>query len=346
MKLALSALAERLGLPLAGSDCEVSGVGTLESAGPGDVTFIVGAKYAPLLEKTRASAVICTPEYADKVPSALVSDNPAMDFARLLQMFSPPQGALSGVSDKAFVDDSARVDPTATVYPFAFVGPRAVLGPGTRVFPGCYVGEDCRLGADCTLYPGAVLMAGTVLGDRVMLHPGVVLGADGFGYVPREGGGREKIPQVGTVLVGDDVEIGACTTVDRAMLEKTVVGRGTKIDNLVQIAHNCVLDEDCTIVAQVGIAGSCNVGKRVIMAGQAGVADHVNIGDDVVVGPMAGVRTHIEAGKRMGGVPAHDYGTYMRNLSLAPKIPDLFKRVKQLEKELAALKAAAQGGES
>jgi UDP-3-O-[3-hydroxymyristoyl] glucosamine N-acyltransferase len=205
------------------------------------------------------------------------------------------------------------------------------------------VGEGCIIGEDCTVYPSATLMAGSVLGDRVMVHPGAVLGSDGFGYVPTEDG-RQKIPQVGRVAVEDDVEIGANTTIDRAMLDTTRLGRGTKVDNLVQIAHNCDLDEHCTIVSQVGIAGSTKVGRNVIMAGQAGIADHVTIGNDVVVGPQCGVRTDIPEGKRMGGHPAMDYGTYMRNMSLAPKMPDLFKRVKKLEKELAALKAACQGG--
>lgn len=345
MEIALSALAERLGLPLRGSDRQVSGVGPLESAGPQDVSFISAAKYAPLLKTTRAGAVICTEEFAASVDAALISANPALDFARLLELFSPPQGRFSGVSDRAFVDPGARVAEGATVFPLAYVGPGAEVGPGSRIFPGCYVGEDCRIGCDCTLYPNVTLMARTVLGDRVTVHPGAVLGADGFGYVPRPGGGRDKIPQVGIVVVEDDVEIGACTTIDRAMLEKTVIGRGTKIDNLVQVAHNCVLGENCTIIAQVGIAGSCTVGRDVIMAGQAGIADHVAIGDGAVVGPLTGVRTDIPAGMRMGGIPAMEYGTYMRNLSLAPKIPDLFKRVRQLEKALEALGGApGQGG--
>lgn len=174
-----------------------------------------------------------------------------------------------------------------------------------------------------------------------MIHAGAVIGSDGFGYVPTPYG-RQKIPQVGTVSVGNDVEIGANTTIDRAMLEQTVIGDGTKIDNLVQIAHNCELGEHCTIVSQVGIAGSTKCGKNVIMAGQAGIADHVTIGDDAVVGPQCGVRTDIADGRKMGGHPAMEYGTYMRNMSLAPKIPDLFKRVKKLEKELANLRQSGK----
>lgn len=342
MKMLLSELAAALGLALRGEDRAVSGFGTLETAGPDDVTFLANPKYAGLLATTRAGAVICTEEHAAGVrTSALVGGNPYLDFARLLQRFSPPQGCLEGISPSAFVHPEARVAEDAVVYPFAFVGEGAVLGPRTRVFPQAYVGENCTLGEDCILYPGATLMAGTSLGDRVIVHPGAVVGADGFGYVPTPQG-REKIPQVGRVVVEDDCEIGACTTIDRAMLDKTVIGRGTKIDNLVQIAHNCVLGENCTIVSQVGVAGSCNVGDGVIMAGQAGVADHVDIGSGALIGPQCGVRTHVPEGAKMGGHPAMDYGVYMRNMSLAPKIPDLFKKVRQLEKELAAVKAALE----
>ncbi|NJB68875.1 UDP-3-O-[3-hydroxymyristoyl] glucosamine N-acyltransferase [Desulfobaculum xiamenense] len=338
MEFRLSELAARLGLTLRGDDCVVTGVGTLESAGPDDITFLADAKYAALLDTTRAAAVVVDEAHAAGVGRALVSANPYMDFARILFLFTPAQGCLegTGVHERAFVHPGAEVDPTADIYPFAFVADGAKIGPRTRVFPGCYVGEGCVIGEDCTLYPNVSLMAGTVLGNRVMIHPGAVLGADGFGYVPTDDG-RQKIPQVGRVVVEDDVEIGANTAIDRAMLDRTVIGHGTKIDNLVQIAHNCILGEHCTIVSQVGIAGSTKVGRGVIMAGQAGVADHVTIGNDAIIGPQCGVRTDVEEGRRMGGHPAMDYGTYMRNMSLAPKIPDLFKRVKALEKELAAL---------
>lgn len=343
MKIALSVLAEKLGLELRGEDREVCGVNTLEAAGSDDVTFLANPRYADLVKTTKAAAVVCLDEHASLAPgAALVGANPYLDFARLLELFSPPQGCLEGVSPQAFVHPEAQVDPTADVYPFAFIGAGARVGARTRVFPQAYVGENCTVGEDCILYPGAKLMAGTQVGARVIVHPCAVVGADGFGYVPTPSG-REKIPQVGTVLVEDDCEIGACTTIDRAMLDKTIIGRGTKIDNLVQIAHNCVLGENCTIVSQVGMAGSCTVGKNVVMAGKAGLADHIEIGDDVMIGPKCGVRVSIPAGKKMGGVPAMEYGTYMRHMSLTPKIPDLFKRVKQLEKQLAALTADKEG---
>lgn len=345
MKIRLSELAAKLGLELRGEDREVSGVGTLESAGADDVTFLATPKYEHLLAQTRAAAVVCSEAHAGQVSAALVSANPYLDFARMLALFTPKQGCLEGASAQAFIHPEAEVDDAAHIYPFAFVAKGAKVGAGSRVFPGCYVGDDCVVGADCTLYPNVTLMAGTTLGDRVMIHSGAVLGSDGFGYVPTPAG-REKIPQVGNVSVEDDVEIGACTTIDRAMLESTRIGAGTKIDNLVQIGHNCTFGKNCTIVSQVGVAGSCTVGDDVIMAGKAGLADHIEIGSGAVIGPKCGVRVSVKPGERVGGHPAMPYGTYMRHMSLAPKIPDLFKRVKQLEKELAALRDARDEDDS
>lgn len=344
MQIRLSELAENMGLTLRGEDCLISGVGTLESAGPDDITFLADPKYAHLLEATQAAAVVVSEAHAGDVERALVSASPYMDFARILMMFNPKQGCLEGqgVSDQAYVHPSAELGEGVDVYPFAFIADGAKIGARTKIFPGAYVGEGCVIGDDCTLYPRCTLMAGTTLGDRVMIHPGAVLGADGFGYIPTDEG-RVKIPQVGRVVLEDDVEVGANTTIDRAMIDRTLVSTGTKIDNQVQIAHNCTIGEHSTIVSQVGIAGSTTVGKNVIMAGKAGIADHITIGDNVIVGPKCGVARDIPAGKKMGGHPAVDYGIYMRSLTLAPKMPDLFKRVRKLEKQLAALESGGQG---
>lgn len=341
----LSELAARLGLTLRGGDREVSGVNTLEAAGPLEVSFLANPKYAGLLASTRAGAVIVAEAHADSVATALVSANPYLDFARTLTLFARPQGCMAGKSDLAFVHPEAGVAGDVTLYPFAFVGARAVLAEGCVLFPGAYVGEDCVLGPGCVLYPGAALMAGTRLGARVVVGPGAVLGSDGFGFA-ESGAGREKIPQVGVVEVGDDVEFGANCAVDRAALDKTRIGRGAKIDNLVQVGHNVVLGEDCVLVAQVGISGSTKVGNRVIMAGQVGVAGHLTIGDGVVIGPKSGVPHDILPGKVVGGIPVMDRGLYLRNLALAPKLPDLARRVAAMERELAGLKAQLSKGEA
>jgi UDP-3-O-[3-hydroxymyristoyl] glucosamine N-acyltransferase len=345
MELTLSALAENLGLTLRGDDDVIRGLNTLEAAGDDEVSFLANPRYADLLATTRAAAVIVDEAHADRAPrAALVSASPYLDFARAVQLFAKPQGCLSGISELAYVHPEARLGEGCTVYPFAFIGARAVLGKGAQVFPGAYVGEDCRLGEACILYPNCTLMAATVLGDRCIVHAGAVLGSDGFGFAPTPVG-LQKIPQIGIVRVGDDVEVGANTAVDRAVLQATAIGSGTKIDNLVQIGHNVEMGANCLIVSQVGISGSTKVGDRVTMAGQVGVAGHLTIGDGATLGPKSGVPKDVPAGATMGGIPAVDKSTYMRTLALMPSFPDMARRLKKLEKELAALTARLdQGG--
>lgn len=336
----LSELAGLLGLELRGEDRAIEGVNTLEAAGPAEVSFLANPKYTHLLATTRAGAVIVAAEHADAVPCALISANPYFDFGRTLALFSKAQGSLSGVSDMAFVHPEAELGAGCTVYPFAFVGPRAHIGAGSVLFPGVYVGEDCHVGSGCLLYPNAVLMAGTEIGSGCILHAGVVLGADGFGFA-RTDFGIQKIPQVGTVRLGNDVEVGANSAIDRSVLGVTCVGDGTKIDNLVQIGHNVEMGRNCLIVSQVGISGSTKVGDDVTMAGQVGVAGHLSIGNGVTLGPKSGVAKSIPDGETMGGAPAVDKSTYMRTLTVMPKLPDMYKRIGKLEKELEELKKLA-----
>lgn len=334
----LAEIARLLNLPLKGGDVEISGVNTLESAGPHELSFLANPKYADQLAATGAAAVIVRPEHAEEVRRALVSENPYRDFGRALALFAAPQGAWRGVSPLASIDPTASLAEDVTVYPFAFIGPRAVIGAGSVIFPGCYVGEDCRIGSGTTLYPNAVLMAGVEVGDRCIIHPGAVLGADGFGFARTETG-IEKIPQVGRVSLGDGVEVGANSAVDRAALDATRVGSGTKIDNLVQIGHNVRIGQNSLIVSQTGVSGSTRIGSNCTLAGQVGVAGHLHIGDNVTLGPQAGVAKDIPANRIMGGSPAVDQGTYMRTLALMPRFPELFRRLSSLEKALAAQNA-------
>ena len=333
----LSAIAAALGLTVQGSgDPEITGVNTLESAGPDEISFLANPKYLPMLKSTRAGAVIVSPEHAGEVALALVSKTPYQDFGRVLSLFAVCQGSCTGVSDRAFVHPEARLGKNVTVYPLAFVGPRSIIGDGATLYPGVYVGEDCVVGAQTVIYPNAVLMAGTVVGEKCIIHPGAVLGADGFGF-SRTPAGIMKIPQTGTVLLGDRVEIGANTAIDRAVLAKTTIGDDTKIDNLVQIGHNVVIGRENFLVSQVGIAGSTKIGDGCTFAGQVGVAGHLTIGDNVTLGPQAGVAQSIPSGKIMGGSPAVPQGTFMRTMALMPRFPDLFKRITRLEKIIERL---------
>ena len=332
----LSEIAALLGLPLRGDDVEIRGVNTLEAAGPDEVSFLANPKYAPLLASTRAGAVIVHPEHTDVPRRALVSSHPYRDFGRVLALFARPQGSFAGVSPLACVDPKAELCSGVTLYPFVFVGPRARIEDGAVLFPGVYVGEECVVGEGAVIYPNAVLMAGTCVGKGCIVHPGAVLGADGFGFARGESG-IQKIPQVGRVVLGDNVEVGANAAIDRAVLDRTSIGDGTKIDNLVQIGHNVRVGRNCFLVSQVGISGSTTLGDNCTLAGQVGVAGHLNIGDNVTIGPQSGVPRDIPGNCTVGGTPAVDQTTYMRTLALMPRYPELFKRLAKVEKLLAEL---------
>jgi len=229
-----------------------------------------------------------------------------------------------------------------TIFPNAFVGPRVRIGTGTVIFPGVFLGEEVQVGAQCVLHPNVVVREGCRLGDRVILHAGVVIGSDGFGYAG-SGDQRVKIPQTGIVVVEDDVEIGANTTVDRATLGRTVISRGVKIDNLVQIAHNVIIGEHSVIAAQAGIAGSTRIGKNVTLAGQVGVINHVQIGDGAMIGPQSGIPKSVPAGAVLsGGIAAAPHHEWLKVMTLLPQLPKLWSTVRSLEKRVAQI---IKGGE-
>jgi UDP-3-O-[3-hydroxymyristoyl] glucosamine N-acyltransferase len=331
----LSEVAGKVGLTFSGHDIEVTGVNTLVSAGAGEIAPLLSRKYLPQLGATNAGAVLCEESYAPQGRCCLVTKNPKLDWARIVALFAKPQGCLNGVSPQAYIHPQAQLAQGVTVYPFAFVGARAVIGAGATLFPGVYVGEDCQVGAGATLYPNCVLMAGTVLGENVTIHAGAVLGSDGYGYA-QSPNGHVKVPQVGNVVIGRDVEIGANTAIDRAALESTKVGDGTKIDNLVQIAHNVETGKHCLIISQVGIAGSTKLGNGVVLAGQSGLRDNITLGDGVQVAAQSGVGQDLPPGFIAGGSPSMDAGTYLKVSLTLPKLPELMRRVKRLEKAAKA----------
>lgn len=337
----LSEIATRAGLQWTGPDSEITGVNTLESAGETELSFLVNPKYAPLLSSTRAAAILCMEEYAGQVRSALVSRAVYTDLAKIGALFARPQGTLTGVSELASVDPGAAIGADVTIYPHAFVGPGAVIGDGCTLFPGVYVGEGCSLGKGCMLFPNVVLMSDTTLGDNVTVHAGTVLGADGFGYAQGPMG-HIKIHQIGRVDIGDNVEIGANSCVDRAALDVTRIGRGSKVDNLVQIAHNVVMGEHCLAAAQVGISGSVKVGNGVVMGGASGYKDNIEIGDGAMIGGRGGVTNSLKPGAQVSGYPHMDIRTFLRVSAGLPRLPDALKRIRKLEKQVQALTEALE----
>ncbi|GHV53923.1 UDP-3-O-acylglucosamine N-acyltransferase [Deltaproteobacteria bacterium] len=333
MEITVSAIAEKLGLSYRGADLVITGVNSLDDASPSEISFLANPKYAHILPATRAGCVIVTEDYADKVKCALISSNPYGDFGRTLALFAKKQGDFSGVSPDAFVHPEATLGENLTIYPFAYIGPRAVIGKDTVIFPHCYVGEDCVIGVGVTLYPNTVLMAGTKVGNFSLIHAGAVLGADGFGFA-RTPRGIQKIPQTGTVTLGDNVEVGANSAIDRAVLGVTRIGDDSKIDNLVQVGHNVVVGKECFLVSQVGISGSTRIGDKSTLAGQVGVAGHLTIGSNVTIGPQSGVAHDIPDGVTCGGSPSVEGKTYLRTLATMPKLPDMYKRLLRLEETI------------
>lgn len=316
---------------------EIRDVADLASAGPEHVSFLANPKYRDDFLKTRAGAVLVTEAVADAPTTIVVCTSPYLALARIATHLHPAPSYPAGVEPGAFVHAEARVDPSATIRVGAVVEAGASVGPRSIVSPGSYLGPQAIVGADCLLYPGVHVLGRCRLGDRVILHAGVVVGSDGFGYAPDPSGRRHKIPQVGVVVLEDEVEVGANTTIDRATFGETRIGRGTKIDNLVQIAHNVVLGDDCVVVSQSGIAGSTRLGNRVVMGAQGGVAGHIHITDDVMLGARAGVVSSIDEPGIYSGLPVVPHRQWLKALVAQQSVPELRHRVRELERRLEEL---------
>ncbi len=339
----LARLAEALGATLEGDAARVvTGVAPLETAGPAQVSFVSNRKYQRLAESSRAGALV-VPRDAGGLPGALLRvDSPQAALITLLRLFHPEPATTPGIDRSAVVADGARVDPSAAVGPHAVIESGAVIGARSRIGALCFVGANAVLGDEVWLYPTAVVQNGVRIGHRVIVHPGAVLGADGFGYA-FDGSAHRKIPQVGGLRVEDDVEIGANTTIDRGTLGDTVIGRGTKIDNLVQIGHNCEIGEHVILVSQVGISGSCRIGNRAILAGQVGLADHVTIGEGAILTAKSGVPSDVPAGEVWGGIPSRPSAEARRIWAAEAMLPELIRKVRALEKRVRELEGKRDG---
>ncbi len=324
----------------------VTGLNGVDLARAGDLTFVDSDKYLPLLKSTLAAVVLVRSAVSDCRATQVVVAEPNVAFNRILAKVvdAADRDRLrgdGGVHPSATVHPSAKVDSTAAIGAQAVICPGASIGPRSVVGPLTYVGHGSTLGADCILHPGAVVMHGVTLGDRVTLQPNCVVGSDGFGYAKNDRGHYEKIPQVGGVLIGDDVEIGSSTTIDRGRFAPTRIGRGTKIDNLVQVAHNVILGEDCILVAHCGVAGSSELGDRVTIGAMTGVTGHIKIGNDVGVAAMSGVSKGLDPGQNYLGIPAKPILEGSKIRLSAEKLPALLAKVRELEQRLAKLESAS-----
>ncbi len=334
----LGQLAELVGGKVVGDPSVViTAVNSLEEAGPGDITFLSNPKYQRHLYTTRASAVLVSPEYSDLHVNLIQVADPYFALQQIMvELYGYRRQPTGGVHKLANVSPQARLGEGVTVCPFATVEAGAVVGPRTVLYPCAYVGVNARVGADCVLHPNVVVYDHCILGDRVILHAGTVIGQDGFGFATH-GGRHHKIPQIGIVRVGDDVELGANCAVDRATIGQTVIGSGTKFSDLVAIGHGTVIGEHCLLVAQVGIAGSVTLGNYCVLAGQVGVAGHLKIGDQVTMAAKAGVINDVPAGQTVMGQPAIEISKAKKNYVAFVQLADLRDKIRQLEQRIREL---------
>lgn len=339
----LKQIADRLGCAVHGDETlEITGLAGLEHATASELTFLANPKYAPKVRSSSAGAILVS-EALDGAPMAcLVSKNPYLDFARALEFFYHPPRPAPGIHPLAVVADSARIGENASLGPFVYVGEHVSIGRNAVLHAGVVIYEGAEIGDDFYAHSHSVVREFCQVGDRVILQNGVVIGGDGFGFAHNADGSQYKIPQSGRTVIEDDVEIQTLTSVDRATVGETRVKRGAKIDSLVQVGHACVVGEDNIVCAQAGLAGSSILGKRVVLAGQAGVSGHLTIHDGAIVYAQSGVGGDVKPGAVISGSPAFDNREWLRAVTAFPKLPELLKTVRQLEKKIARLEASSK----
>lgn len=333
----LGELATLVGGELRGpSDLVISGIAAVDQATSQDITFISAKRYAHLADTSRAAAFIVSPEHAGIPRPLIVVPHPYLAYARVAALFAPSLRRWPGISDQACLGQGVELGEEVSIAPFVFLGDGVKVGDRATIMAGCFIGHEVVIGADTLIYPHVAILDRCRVGERVIIHSGVVIGADGFGFVPTPQG-FHKIPQLGVVVIEDDVEIGANCTVDRGALGETRIGKGVKIDNLVQVAHNVSIGEHSIIVAQAGIAGSTKLGKGVALGGQAGVVGHIELGDGVQVGAQSGVTHSMPPGQVVLGSPARPHREFLNLNAHFSRLPEMFQRLKNLEERLQQL---------
>ena len=335
MIMKLSDLARRLGCELrGGGETEISGVNGITEAGPGELTFVANKKYLAQLPTTKAAAVILDPGAPEIELPSLRTANPYLAFAQALELFYQPYVPPEGIHSTAIIAPSARLGMHASIGPYVVIGENVVIGDHARLFAHVVVYPEVAIGHFFTAHAGVVIREGTRIGNRVVLQSGVVIGGDGFGYVPLPDGTTYKIPQSGTVVLEDDVEVGANTTIDRATVGATTVRRGAKIDNLVMIGHGCEIGESALLAAQVGLSGSTKLESGVRLGGQVGAAGHLTVGKNTLVAAQSGIPHDVPANSVIGGYPAVDIHSWRRYSAALPKLPEVLRRLQRIEQLL------------
>ena len=322
-------------------ETKVWNVARIEYGAPGMLSFLSNPKYIHYLYETQSSIVLVNEEFEPTEPvktTMIRVKNAYESFAQLLAIYQEYTGNKVGISENAYISSDAKYGDNCYIGEFAYIGERVKIGQNVKIYPQCYIGDDVVIGDNTVIYAGVKLYAMTHIGKGCIIHSGAVLGADGFGFVPQPDGTYKKIPQIGNVLVGDNVEIGANTTIDRSTMESTKIHNGVKLDNLIQIAHNVEVGENTAMAAQVGISGSTHVGKNCIVAGQVGISGHLKIADRTIIGPQAGLTKGVaQPGKSIIGSPAYDYVKFMKDVVRQRNIDKLEDKVAELEKKLEEL---------
>ncbi|MBW1987270.1 MAG: UDP-3-O-(3-hydroxymyristoyl)glucosamine N-acyltransferase [Deltaproteobacteria bacterium] len=330
---------------LVGGECQgppelrLRGIASLDRAGPDEITFITRDRYGRRADQSKAGAFVVSPQWGHLPRPLIITADPYLAYAKIAAIFAPPLRRWPGISNQAHLGQELILGQEVSIAPLVWVGNQVSLGNRVTLMPGAVVADRVNIGADTLIYPNVTILEGCSLGQRVIVHSGTVIGSDGFGFAP-DGEALVKIPQLGTVIIEDDVEIGANCTIDRGALGETRICRGVKIDNLVQVAHNVVIGENTIVVAQVGISGSTRIGKNVQLAGQVGLVGHIEIGDRVRIGAQSGVTHSIPAGQTVTGSPARPHAEFLRIMGIMARLPQLHKTIKELEKKIEALENA------
>lgn len=336
MKLTVREIADIVsGVIVGKEDAVITGVSGIKEAKSGEITFIANNKYRPLLKSTQASAVFVPRDISNTVDASLIQvDNPSLAFAKIMAIVGPePVMFNPGIDKTAIIGKNVVLGKNVSIQPYAVIEDNVEIGDGSVIGACVYIGHYTKTGKECLIYPHVIIRERVKIGNRVIIHPGTVIGGDGFGFATVKGA-HHKIPQIGTVVIGDDVEIGSNVTIDRARFDKTDIGNGVKIDNLVQIAHNVYIGENTIVVAQVGISGSTVVGKNVIVAGQAGIIGHVTVGDNAIIGGKAGVTKDVPPNVHVTGFPAREKWEDMRIQAYSRRNPELIEKIKYLEEKI------------